>query len=200
MRVRVLVEGPSEEAFFSGWLRRYMPGHYFQVIPHQGKGKMPSPPTRSVDARRQGLLDQLPAKLRAYGRSLNPDTDRVLVVVDADEDNCVELKNRLLKALQSCDRRPEVLFRIAVEETEAFYLGDFTAIKKAYPGANRMQYDQDSICGTWEIFQKTIGARSESKVFWGRQMGQFLAVDPRRNRSPSFKQLCSAIKRLCGEH
>ena len=29
---------------------------------------------------RQGLLDQLPLKLRAYGRSLDPRTDRVLVL------------------------------------------------------------------------------------------------------------------------
>ena len=199
MRVRVLVEGPSEEAFFSRWLRRYMPGHYFQIIPHQGKGKMPGPPTRPVDPRRQGLLDQLPAKLRAYGRSLNPDTDRVLVVVDVDEDNCFELKKRLLKALQSCDPRPEVLFRIAVEETEAFYLGDFAAIKKAYPHARKMPYEQDSICGTWEIFQATIGATSESKVEWGKQMGHNLSADSRRNRSISFRQLCAAIRRLCGE-
>jgi len=199
MKVRVLVEGPSEEAFLARWLRRYMPGHYFQIIPHQGKGKMPDPPTRAVEPRRQGLLDQLPAKLRAYGRSLNPDTDRVLVVVDADEDNCVELKNRLIKALQSCDPRPQVLFRIAVEETEAFYLGDFAAIRRAYPGAKKLRYEQDSICGTWEVFQQTIGSRSESKVEWGRQMGQWLAVDGRRNKSPSFRQLCSAIKQLCGE-
>ena len=61
MRVRVLVEGPSEEAFLARSLRRYKPRHYFQIIPHQGKGKMPNPPTRSVEPRRQGLLDQLPA-------------------------------------------------------------------------------------------------------------------------------------------
>lgn len=199
MRIRVLVEGPSEEAFSSRWLRRYMPGHYFQIVPHQGKGRMPDPPTRAVDARRQGLLDQLPAKLRAYGRSLNPDTDRVLVVVDADEDNCVELKNRLLKALKSCDPRPEVLFRISVEETEAFYLGDFAAIRKSYPHAKKTPYDQDGICGTWEIFQATIGAKSESKVEWGKQMGNNLSTDVRRNKSASFRQLCSAIKRVCGE-
>lgn len=60
-----------------------------------------------------------------------------------------------------------MLFRIAIEETEAFYLGDPEAIRKAFPTAKTAKikaYVQDSICGTAELFQEVIGASSEDKV------------------------------------
>ncbi|HEX4966436.1 MAG TPA: hypothetical protein VF173_36850 [Thermoanaerobaculia bacterium] len=151
------------------------------------------------------MLDQLPAKLRAYGRVLNPATERVLVLVDLDGDDCGDLKARLLKVLDSCDPKPVVLFRIAIEETEAFYLGDSSAIRKAFPGAKLRRlktYDQDSICGTWELFQEVIGARVEDKPGWAEQMADHLGTDwqgGQANRSPSFRQFCKGLLSLAGE-
>jgi hypothetical protein len=203
--LHVLVEGPSEEALARGWLHRLLPRHAFTVIRHRGKGKLSGNPLNVPDIRREGLLDQLPAKLRAYGRTLDAATDRVVVLVDLDDDDCLDLKKRLMALLDLCDPQPAVLFRIAIEETEAFYLGDPRAIQAAFPQAKirRMKdYEQDSICGTWELFQRVIDARSEDKVGWAEKIAPHLATEWRgkgANRSPSFQQLCKGLFRIAGE-
>lgn len=202
MRLYVLVEGPSEKALLDVWLGRLLKGHRYTVIKHRGKGKLPHDPMALIDPRREGLLDQLPARLRAYGKALDPSTDRVVVLVDADEEDCTALKKRLVSLLKQINPRPEVIFRIAVEETEAFYLGDRAAIRAAFPQARftRLRsYKQDSVCGTWELFQEVIGAMSEDKVGWAERMAPHLTVDPLQNESPSFRQLCYGLQRLVGE-
>jgi hypothetical protein len=205
VRLHVLVEGPSEEALAQGWLRRLLPRHIFTVIRHRGKGKLPGDVLKVPDIRREGLLDQLPAKLRAYGKELDPATDRVVVLVDLDDQDCFGLKQRLVALLDHCDPRPVVLFRIAIEETEAFYLGDPKAIREAFPQAKlqRMKdYEPDSICGAWELFQRVVGARSEDKVDWAEKMAPRLGTEWRgkdANRSPSFRQLCQGLLRIAGE-
>jgi hypothetical protein len=206
MRLHVLVEGESDEALLRGWLPRFLPpGHSFVIIRHRGKGRLPRDPVRVPDIRREGLLDQLPAKLRAYGRSLDPATDRLLVLLDADDDPCFELKQRLLETLKSCDPEPFVLFRLAIEETEAFYLGDPQAIRRAFPQARPQRlksYVQDSVCGTWELFQSVIGDPIEDKVEWAERMAPHLGMAWKgndANRSPSFRQLCRGLLKLAGE-
>lgn len=206
MRLHILVEGPSEAVLLREWLPRFLPsGHSFTIIQHRGKGHIPGNPARRPNPNNEGLLDQLPAKLRAYGKSLMSDTDRVVVLVDLDNDNCHDLKNRLIALLKYCKPKPVVLFRIAIEETEAFYLGDWKAIKAAFPKAKYHKlrgYEQDSICGTWEQFQQIIGAPSEDKVEWAKLMGPHLTTlwsGPKANKSPSFCQFCRGLLRLAGE-
>lgn len=199
------MEGPSEAAFLKGWFPRFLPRHTLTVIPHRGKGKLPSDPSKAPYPRHEGLLEQLPAKLRAYGRALNPATDRLLVLLDLDNDSCTELKGRLIALLDYCEPKPVVLFRIAIEETEAFYLGDPHAIKEAFPQANLKKlksYEQDSICRTWELFRDVVGAQSEDKVRWAERMALCLGVEWRgkkANPSPSFQQFCQAFLKLAGE-
>lgn len=161
MRLHILVEGSADEAFLKAWLPRFLPGHPFIVIPHQGKGRLSAAPARKPDPKQRGLLDQLPAKLRAFGKALNSETDRVVVLVDLDDQDCHDLKARLTALVKQCNPRPTVLFRIAIEETEAFFLGDRMAVKKAFPAARIRRikdYQQDSICGTWEVLRDVIGA------------------------------------------
>jgi hypothetical protein len=151
LRLHILVEGPSEVALLSRWFPRLLPHHALTIIQHRGKGRLPGQPEARPNPRREGLLDQLPAKLRAYGRALNPATDRVLVLVDVDDESCLDLKRRLLAILDTCNPKPVVLFRIAIEEMEAFYLGDPAAIRRAFPQAKLRKlenYIQDSICDT----------------------------------------------------
>jgi hypothetical protein len=206
MRIHFLVEGPSEEAFLKLWLPRFLPPqHSYKIIPHRGKGKIPGDPSKKPDPRRQGLLDQLPAKLRAYGHEVRPETDRILVLVDLDRDDCQDLKRRMLDLLSYCSPPPTVLVRIAIEETEAFYLGDKSAIKKSFPKSKFSKMDsyvQDSICGTWEFFRDLIGETSEDKVGWAKLVAPNLTTEwkgPHRNLSNSFQQLCRGILILAGE-
>ena len=206
MRIHFLVEGLSEQAFLERWIPRFLPPqHSFKIIPHRGKGKIPGDPSKKPDPKRQGLLDQLPAKLRAYGKELRPETDRILVLVDLDHNACPDLKTRMLDLLNYCSPPPTVLFRIAIEETEAFYLGDKLAIRNAFPKcklSKRDSYIQDSICGTWELFREVIGETGEDKVAWAKQIGPHLTTRWRGiqgNLSESFRQLCRGILILAGE-
>lgn len=205
MKLHYLVEGPSEAALLNVWLRRALPGHSHCIYPHEGKGSIPSNLAASPDPLRRGLLDQLPAKLRAFGNAFNPDTDRVVVLVDADDDDCMCLKNSLVQVLESCNPKPHALIRIAVEETEAFYLGDERAIRSAFQkfkSSAYRGYSQDSICGTWEIFQKVVGWKYEAKVKWASTIAPHLGttrLGNGSNRSPSFRAFYRAICSLAGE-
>ena len=60
-------------------------------------------------------------------------------------------KQELLNLLKTCDPCPRALFRIAIEESEAWLLGDRDAVKAAYPRAKNAvldNYVQRATCKT----------------------------------------------------
>lgn len=206
MRLHVLVEGAADAAFVNAWCARCVPQHDVKVHPHQGKGHLPTNPEQQPGPRRRELLHQLPAKLRAYGKTLDPATERVVVLVDADDQDCADLKRRLASVLKSCDPAPVVAFCIAIEETEAFFLGDPQALRRAYPRADLAKlddYQQDSVCGTAELLQTVIGDTFEDKRAWAERITPHLSNQPRgrprSNRSPSFHYLRRQLLLLTGE-
>ncbi len=96
---------------------------------------------------------------------------------------------------------PEYIARIAIEEVEAWYLGDWEALRREFPSAKKLiykQYKQDAIGGTWEKFQEVIGDPMVRKPYWAQKMGAALDVNG-RNRSDSFNRFCKAIKALAGD-
>ena len=136
----------------------------------------------------------------------------MLVVVDLDSQDCVRFKRELLGVLQTCNPRPTTVFRIAIEEGEAWLLGDRDAVKAAYPNAKDAVlkgYTQDSICGTWEVLAdavhpggsaplKNAGYRAagRAKCDWARNIAPRLDVN--RNRSKSFQVFRDGVRRLAG--
>src|SRR5687767_5429598 len=94
MIIHALVEGQSENILFELWMPRVLKGHRVKVHKHQGKGELPVNLDKKPDPKHRGLLDQLPAKLRAYQESLDPD-EAVLIVVDADNDDTAELVSKI---------------------------------------------------------------------------------------------------------
>jgi hypothetical protein len=96
--------------------------------------------------------------------------------------------------------KPEAYFCIAVEEGEAWFLGDLEAIKIAYPKAKSAvlnAYVNDSICGTWEKLADAIfsgGAKKLTqlggqavgveKMAWAKKISPYMKIDT--NQSPSF--------------
>jgi hypothetical protein len=58
------------------------------------------------------------------------------------------------------------------------------------------QYVPDSICGTWELFGRVIGDGGGNKVDWAKTMAKVVTTRPEENRSPSFKKLCTGLKKL----
>ena len=91
-------------------------------------------------------------------------------------------------------------FCVAVEEGEAWLLGDISALKAAYPRAKEdvlHGYQNDAICGTWElladaVFTKGAGALEKrgsqavgrEKSAWAEKIAPHMNVDA--NASPQF--------------
>ena len=154
--LEILVEEPSMEAFLHVLLPSLFPEASFQVHAFQGKPDM---------------LDNLQARLKGY--SYWPSNyGRIVVAVDCDDDDCHELKQQLEKAATAAGLRTrsgaretpwQVVNRIAIEELEAWYFGDWKAVKSAYPRGsptvpNRAPYrnPDDIKGGTWEAFERIL--------------------------------------------
>lgn len=201
--VEALVEGESDVPTVREILTRrfgLMENERFRIHPHQGKGRLPQNPAGKPEPNRRGLLDQLPAKLRAYS-SLTADF-LVLVLVDADRQKCEELKKDLLAMYRSLKKRPpNVLFRIAVEETESWFLADADAIRKAYPRARMTELPKgppDAVIGAWERLAKVLRKSTKDgspveKRRWAEAISRHL--DLWNPRSPSLRALVQGLAR-----
>lgn len=134
-------------------------GHTCKVIAYKGVGRIPKNMNTAVDAGKRMLLDNLPRLLKGYGKSWANYPAAVFVVCDLDNKCLKTFRQELYAVLNACHPRPETRFCIAVEEGEAWLLGDIPAIKAAYPKAKDgvlNQYVNDSICGTWECLADAL--------------------------------------------
>lgn len=185
--------------------------HKFKVRSYQGIGHIPKNLTNPTNANTNLLLNQLPMQLRAYGKNYANDPTKVVIVVCDLDNNCLKkFRQQLFTVLNACNPRPETRFCIAIEEGEAWLLGDITAIKAAYPRAKvniLNSYQNDSICGTWELLADAIfagGSNALEKRPWyviGREKSiwaQKIApeMDINKNASPSFCYFRDKIRAL----
>lgn len=158
------------------------------------------------------LLARLPQRLAGYAAWL-PETWAILVLVDRDDDDCAVLKQRLetiaadagllTKTAAGNGQRFQVANRIAIEELEAWFFGDWQAVRAAYPRvpeniSNKAGFrDPDAIAGgTSEALERvlkragyfTTGLR---KLECARTVA--LYMEPERNSSRSFQVFCGAL-------
>ena len=185
-----LVEEPSMEAFLRVALPRMLPGTCSFNI-HAFRGK-------------PDLLKKLRQRLSGYQRWIPPGY-RIVVLVDRDNQDCHALKaeleaaarpTTLLTRSQAGASRWQIVNRIVIEELEAWYFGDWEAVRGAYPRVpadvpRRASYrNPDAIRGgTWEAFERvmkqhgyfTTGLR---KVEAAQEIAQH--INPDRNQSGSF--------------
>jgi Domain of unknown function (DUF4276) len=199
MTIHMLVEGPSERVLFERWSRRLLQAREVRLHPHQGKGSLPRDLDARPDLKRRGLLDQLPAKLRGFANSMDVKTDQVVILVDVDGDDPTTLLGAITGAVVQVAPDLPVMVQLAVEETEAFYLGDLGALRKAFPAADLRRarsYEPDSVCGTWELFAEIVGDPGANKVGWAEAMGPLLTTKVGVTRSPSFKALIKGLLAL----
>jgi hypothetical protein len=157
MHFEILVEDSSGRLLLDSLLPKILGKfgnpHTWKTHPYKGIGRIPKDLRGKTDPAKRILLDRLPAVLAGYGKSLRSMDSAVVVVVDLDDRSCVGFKQELLQTLKLCHPMPRVLFRIAIEEVEAWLLGDRNAILKEFPRAKAHvldSYIQDSVCGTWE--------------------------------------------------
>ncbi len=199
--LELLVEEPSMEAFLRSLLPRLLPqGRTFEVHPFQGKSD---------------LLGKLEPRLRGYATWLPADW-RIVVVVDRDDEDCRALKRQLeaiaRRAGLGTRSRPgrvpwQLVNRIAIEELEAWYFGDWAAVRSAFPRASanvpRRQgfRNADAIAGgTWEAFERVMQTHGYFKggllkIEAARAIGAH--VDPARSSSRSFRAFSAAIAEAC---
>nr|VFJ63049.1 MAG: hypothetical protein BECKDK2373C_GA0170839_11035 [Candidatus Kentron sp. DK] len=217
MHFEILVEDQSGKKALDILVPRMIGnGHTFKVLPYKGIGRIPKHLTAKSDPRKRILLDRLPQILRGYGNTFaNYPADypaAVIVVCDLDDRRRKAFRQELLTVLNTCDPRPKTRFCIAIEEGEAWFLGDIPAIKAAYPEASDAVLDgyvNDSICGTWEKLADAVfkgGAAALKKKGWqaiGAEKSRWSEeitphMDVSNNLSPSFVYFRDKLRGLAG--
>ncbi len=187
--------------------------HTYKVHYYKGIGHIPKSMLPATDAKKRILLDQLPRLINGFGRSYNSVPFAMLVICDLDNKCLKMFRNELIGILHRCQHKPNIAFCFAIEEGEAWLLGDIEAIKKAYPKCKYQvlkSYANDSICGTWEILAEAIypggknslkssGYQEIGKVKseWARKISQYMDVD--NNNSPSFNYFKDRLLRIINE-
>jgi hypothetical protein len=180
MHFEILVEDISGKKLLDNLVPRIIGNNNtFKVIPYKGIGRIPTKMNNGADAKKRILLDNLPRLLQGYGKTYQNYPAMVIVVCDLDDKCLKQFRNELITLLNNCNPKPQTRFCIAVEEMEAWFLGDILAIKQAYPRAKEIilkSYENDSICGTWEKLADAVyqgGAIALNKNGW-QMVGKWL--------------------------
>lgn len=212
MHIEILVEDSSGKTLLEYLVPKIVgewgQPHSWNIHHYKGIGRIPPGLTTQGDPTKRILLDQLPRLLQGYGKT--PGIDAVVVVMDTDRRHCGDFLAELKALAANCRPSPNTLFRLAIEEVEAWYLGDQAALFAAFPKAKHRVLDayvQDSVCGTWEILADVVhpgGSAAIKKAGWplpgqvkhewARQIGPLLDVD--NNLSPSFRKFRDGMRRL----
>jgi len=209
MHFEFLLEDQSSEKAMNVIIPKILgDGVTYNIHSYKGIGRIPKGMTPKTDAKKRILLDRLPALLRGYGHSSG--FDAIILICDLDNRDKSAFLTELNDVLDSCNPKPNALFCIAVEEFEAWYLGDLRAIQNAYPAANiniLRSYENDSICGTWELLADAIykgghkllknkgwHAVGLQKSIWAREISPHMSVN--NNLSPSFNHMYNQLKHM----
>lgn len=197
--VEFLVEEASMEAALGELLPRVLGRVGFTIHTYQCK---------------DDLLKRLPDRLRGYAAWLPKDW-RIVVIVDRDDDDCIELKQRMDELVAASGLRHrsgplasqwQVVNRLAIEELEAWHFGDWDAVRAAYPRVSatvprQHRYrDPDAISGgTWEAMERVLQRAGYFRTGL-RKVEAARAVarhwNPDRSSSPSFRKLVACLHEL----
>lgn len=219
MHFEILVEDPSGKKALEILIPKILGDqHTFNIHPYKGIGHIPKNLKKTPDPKNRMLLSLLPSLLQAHGKTFNnyPENYAAALIVICDLDNkCLKsFRNELFSILNACNPKPETRFCIAVEEGEAWFLGDISAIKTAYSKAKGTvlnEYENDSICGTWEVLadaiypggsnallQKGYPEIGNEKSRWAKTITPHMDVG--NNLSPSFCYFLQKLRELVGEN
>ncbi|NLW89777.1 MAG: DUF4276 family protein [Clostridiaceae bacterium] len=212
MRFEVLTEDRSGAVMMNRLMDKILDplltDYSVSLRPHRGRGDWPANPFGPPKAEATGLLDLLPAKLRAYDRIYAGSKWVLVVVMDSDYHSPGELRAELIDLCKKFAPSIPFVIGLCVEETESWLIGDQVALTSAYPNADLSvfeEYRQDSVCGTWEMLCHSILGSSADRVIrigypaigqykheWANRISEYM--DPERNVSPSFKKFYSYLR------
>ena len=161
------------------------------------------------------LLNDLATFMRGFQSSLQGINASLFVVLDSDNKNPKEFVKELENVATKNSINMDYVFCIAIEEVEAWLLGEETAIEKAYPNYKKNvlhRYTQDSVCGTWELLADVVykgGIRDikkkkmsymeigKLKSEWAEKIGDKMTCE--NNKSPSFQFFYNSICNRIGK-
>ena len=176
------------------------------VHPHRGCGSLPKDLTAKPPKFANSLLDLLPSELRAYNK-IYAGKDLILIIaLDSDDKDPQALRQEIYTVASKFAPDIRSIVGISTEEIEAWILGDKQAIYDAYPDCNKEildSYEQDSVCGTWEVLCRAISDNAEElieigkpaighyKGLWAETISKYML--PQKNVSPSFNTFKMAL-------
>jgi hypothetical protein len=182
-----LLEEPSIKTVLEVILPQLIPENISYIcITHQGK---------------QDLAQSIPNKIKAFQYNLST---KFVIVHDQDSHDCKKLKADLL---QLCKRsgKSEVIIRIICHELESWFLGDLTAIEKAYnlkekslskkQNQNKFR-NPDQLNSAKEELRKLI-EKYDQEYYPGthsRAIAPYLSLTD--NKSRSFQVFLEGIKKI----
>jgi len=211
MHFEVLVEDISGKAALDILLPKILGiENSFRVHAYRGIGSIPKNLKLNSDPRKRILLNQLPRFIQGYGKTLSSFAAALIIVCDLDARDKNDFLQELNDCLDRCDVKPKTYFCLAIEEGEAWLLGDTNAIKTAYPKAKDVvlsSYINDSICGTWEKLADAVfpgGSKKltsmggqlvgKEKSDWATKISPHMKID--ENNSPSFRFLRDPLSHI----
>jgi len=213
MHFEILVEDASGKTALDLIVPRILgDDHTFNVHSYKGIGRIPVNLNPNQDPKKRILLNQLPRLISGYGKTFSsyPEEYRasLFIVCDLDDRSLGAFRSELVALAEDCHPRPPFEFCLAIEEGEAWFLGDKDAIKKAFPKAKDSilnAYTNDSICGTWEKLADAVypgGAKAlqaegwqrigAEKSRWASLIAPHMSVDA--NLSPSFEYFKQRVR------
>jgi hypothetical protein len=186
--------------------------HTHTIHSYKGVGHIPKGLKSTLDPSTRVLLNQLPRLIQGFGNTYkgygSEFSALLIIIVDLDSKNRDEFLTQLEDILEQCNPKPETRFCLAIEEGEAWFLGDINAITMAYPSAKKnilSKYTPDSICGTWELLADAIysggviklkkkgrGEIGKEKSNWAINITSHMNVN--NNSSPSFCYFRDIVK------
>jgi len=203
MHFEIFVEDRSGKELLDRVVPTIIGDNTFRVNYYWGKGSIPMNPKPVTNIKSQMLLNDLPRTLGAYGKTFAGWGENyaatLVVVCDLDRDCLKELRNNLIELLSSCNPPPKTVFCIAVQEIEAWLLGDIDAVSAVYPKAKRKlsSYSDETQNGTWETLADAVysgGSKALKdhpysyigieKSKWAKEIAPRINIET--NRSPSF--------------
>ena len=213
MYFQFLIEDQSSEALVHELMRKILldcPQTTYNCKSFRGIGGFTKKNTVK-DTRTGKLLNDLATYLRGFNKSLQHMQAAVFIILDNDDNDTTEFKSSLQQVVSDNNILVDHVFCIAIEEVEAWLLGDENAIVTAYPKVQRRVlrgYVQDSICGTWEILANALypgGLRrmlkecpsyreiGVKKTEWAKRIGIHMNLND--NKSPSFNYFIGELLR-----
>lgn len=216
--IEILIEDKSGEILLKKIMDKYIEERkdlVYRIHSFKGIGKIPSKIQKISQIKTKRLLTDLPNYLKGMDMSLNdmPGKKAIFVILDSDQEDCASLKAKLQHMYGKMGLSIQVFFCLAIEEIEAWLLGDSEALLAAYPLAKRQvlqRYIQDSIVGTWECLADIVykggfqALKKDASSYYeiglfkcecAKKIGEFLNI--RSNNSPSFNYFLTKLDLFC---